>query len=159
MERAIKAPNVTLTPSHRALIVASAISDDVAAERAYWSATGPEHAQFLRELDLESLADGMPGLVIPTYNYKREQVTYQLRLDHPLKTQKGGTLRYKEAALEKRVSFAFDIAAEGGPGAAEAKRLIAKVESERMGARSAARCAHSAVIAAARRTCSGVYRT
>lgn len=38
----------------------------------------------------------------------------------------------KEAALEKRVSFAFDMAAEGGPGAAEARRLIAKAEQERM---------------------------
>src|SRR5579884_175263 len=38
----------------------------------------------------------------------------------------------KEAALEKRVAAAFDMVAEGGLGAAEAKRFIAKAEQERM---------------------------
>lgn len=108
MERAIKAPEMTLTPAHEALLIASAINEDVAAERGYWSATRPEHAQFLRELELESLADSMPGLIVPTYNYKREKVTYQLRLDYPVKMAKGGTLRYKSPRKDERRTF-FDI--------------------------------------------------
>lgn len=108
MQHAIKAPEMSLTPAHQALIVASAIAGDVATERGYWSATRPDHAQFLRELELESLADGMPGLVIPTYNHKREIVTYQLRLDYPVKMAKGGTLRYKSPKKEERRTF-FDI--------------------------------------------------
>jgi hypothetical protein len=69
-----------LLPNHQELIEASAISDEVAAERGYWTATAPKELERLFGATQRKL---VPALVIPTYDVRGERVFCQLRPDDP----------------------------------------------------------------------------
>lgn len=89
-----------LSDAHRAQLHASGISDDVIAERGYWSltATNPEQKKLLKVIGLESLK-GRPGLMIPMYEDASGAIaSYQCRLDEPLED---GT-RYKSPTRWER---------------------------------------------------------
>ncbi len=71
---------MTLSDSHRRQLKASNISDEVAAERGYYTARrGSEVPQAFKSYQRK------PGLVVPMYSPDGETVGYQLRPDRPRK--------------------------------------------------------------------------
>jgi hypothetical protein len=73
-------PAKELLPQHQALLRASAISDEVARARGYWSATKKAE---LAELGFGPSQRRVPALVIPVRSVTGETVTYQIRPDDP----------------------------------------------------------------------------
>lgn len=70
-----------LKPEHEDHLLKSSISEEVIAARKYWSADRVHHADLLRQLQLGSFVNRLPGLVIPIYGPDGEQQSAQLRLD------------------------------------------------------------------------------
>jgi hypothetical protein len=82
-----------LLPQHRDLIVASAINDEVAAERGLWSATEPEQLTALGFADYQAR---VPALVIPVYGPSgRGAGVYYVRPDEPRTNRRGKPLKYE----------------------------------------------------------------
>jgi hypothetical protein len=73
------------------LLVASAISAEVARARGYWSAM--EKAQ-LRDLGFANYQGRVPALVIPVWNVHGELATHQVRPDTP-RIQKDKLIKYE----------------------------------------------------------------
>ncbi len=86
-----------LLPHHQALIKASAISAEVAADRGYHSVTVKRHLQNLGFAESQRL---VPGLVIPIYDVNGEVCLYQLRPDIP-RIRNGKPLKYETPALSQ----------------------------------------------------------
>lgn len=84
-----------LLDHHRDLLAASAISDEVAAERGYWTAT--------RKAELETLGFkraqcSVPALVIPIRDAAGRMVNYQIRPDQPRIGDNGKPVKYESPA-------------------------------------------------------------
>jgi hypothetical protein len=88
-----------LLPQHQALLDASAISEDVARARGYWSATKPG--------DLNGRFSGVqkrvPGLVIPVLDVCGEEAFCQLRPDEPRAARDGKPIKYETPAKVRMV--------------------------------------------------------
>jgi Protein of unknown function (DUF3631)/Domain of unknown function (DUF3854) len=81
-----------LHEQHRQLLEASAITDEVARERGYWTAT--------RKAELEQLGFAryqriVPSLVIPIRDARGQIVNYQTRPDQPRIGDKGKPIKYE----------------------------------------------------------------
>jgi len=83
----------TLLPQHRELIEASAISEEVAKARGYFSVTEPKELNGMFGPS-QRLA---PGLVIPVLDAYGERVFFQLRPDNP-RVKDGRILKYENPA-------------------------------------------------------------
>lgn len=87
-----------LLPQHQALLDGSAISEDVARARGYWSASKPG--------DLNGRFTGMqkrvPGLVIPVHNVYGDEAFCQLRPDDP-REKDGKPLKYETPGKTRMV--------------------------------------------------------
>src|SRR5215217_9157741 len=84
-----------LAEQHRQLLEASAVSDEVAAERGYWTAT--------RKAELETLGFkraqcSVPALVIPIRDADGAIVNYQIRPDQPRIGETGRPVKYESPA-------------------------------------------------------------
>ena len=74
--------------------MASAITDEVAAERGYWSATEPEQLTALGFADYQ--AERVPALVIPVYGPSGEEPgVHYVRPDEPRTNRRGKPLKYE----------------------------------------------------------------
>lgn len=91
-----------LLPHHAELLRASAISEEVAGARDYWSATKPIHLERWFGQTQRRL---VPALVIPTYDVRGEVVLCQLRPDDP-RTVDGRVRKYE---LPHRARMAVDV--------------------------------------------------
>jgi hypothetical protein len=70
-----------LKPEHEKHLLDSGISEEVIAARGYWSADRVPHGDLLRNLQLGSFVNRLPGLIIPICGPDGEQQSAQLRLD------------------------------------------------------------------------------
>ncbi len=80
-----------LLNKHRELLKASAISNEITAERGYWSATKPKQLEKLFGPAQRKL---VPALVIPTFDVRGEMVFAQLRPDES-RVVKGRKRKYE----------------------------------------------------------------
>jgi hypothetical protein len=87
-----------ILPQHQALLDASAISEEVARARGYWSAT------YSADLNgrFKGVQKRVPGLVIPVHNVVGELAFNQLRPDDP-RELKGKPLKYETPAGARMV--------------------------------------------------------
>ncbi len=97
---AIKAWDADLLPRHRDLIVASAISPEVAAERGYHSIFKKSKAKDLGFGDKQCC---VPALVIPVRTVGGEIGTYQLRPDQPRVGKDGRIIKYETPGKSRMV--------------------------------------------------------
>ena len=91
-----------LLDHHAKLLRASAISEEVAGARGYWSATKPIHLDRWFGMTQRRL---VPALVIPTYDVSGETVFCQLRPDQP-RTKDGRVRKYE---LPHKAQVAVDV--------------------------------------------------
>ena len=86
----------TLSPEHRALLEASAISDEIADARGYFTATT---AAELGRLGFDSYQRIAPALVLPVWGVDGQIVNYQARPDRPrVDRERGREVRYETVA-------------------------------------------------------------
>src|SRR5262249_46326481 len=87
-------PARELLPQHAELIKESAISEEVATERGYFSVSRPK--------DLEGMfpksQQRAPALVIPLHDVSGERFSFQLRPDNPRVGRDGRVLKYEARA-------------------------------------------------------------
>ena len=88
-----------LLPRHTALLVASAISDEVAAARGYRSV---EHKARLTKLGFSSPQARVPALLIPIWNVYGEIGLHQTRADEPRIVDHSKAVKY-ETPLRSRM--------------------------------------------------------
>jgi len=83
---------MSLLPHHAELIAKSAIAENVAAARGYWTATtrGELEARGFRPYQALS-----PALAIPVYDVTGKTAFYQIRPDCPRVTKKGKAIKYE----------------------------------------------------------------
>lgn len=81
----------SISDSHRKQLADSAISDEVIAERGYWTATTKTE---LRQLGFSASQQNVPTLVIPIRDVHRETSLYQCRPDVP-RIVKGKAVKYE----------------------------------------------------------------
>jgi hypothetical protein len=87
---------VTLFPEHAALLEASAISSNVAAERVYHSVPDTERgAELLERYGFSPAQRNLPGLLLPVWGVGGSVVARQLRSDRPRENGKGKPVRYE----------------------------------------------------------------
>lgn len=113
-----------LLEQHAALLAASAISDEVAEQRGYWSASSPR--------ELERLFGGqqrrlVPALVIPTIDARGEVAFCQLRPDTP-RVVKGRARRYE---LPFQARMALDVPPAVRPALADPRVPLLVAEGAR----------------------------
>ena len=83
-----------LLPHHAELLGASGVSEEVAAERGYWSATKPAQLTALGFAAYQ--AELVPALVIPVYGPGGDQpAIHQIRPDKPRRSRRGKPLKYE----------------------------------------------------------------
>jgi hypothetical protein len=93
-------PLAHLADHHRALLTASAISEDVAGERHYFTVNTKADLARMGFGRAQQLA---PGLVIPLWNVAGEPAGYQLRPDEPRANGTGKPIRYETPARQPNV--------------------------------------------------------
>lgn len=81
-----------LAPQHRDLLTDSAISDEVAESRGYWTATRRSE---LERLGFKRAQQNVPALVIPIRDSRGRIVTYQVRPDQPRISDTGRAIKYE----------------------------------------------------------------
>jgi DNA polymerase I len=90
-----------LIPQHQTLLKVSAIRDEVARARGYWSATKKAE---LAELGFGPSQQRVPALVVPVWGITGEVVTYQARPDHPrVHPRTGKLVKYETPAGARMV--------------------------------------------------------
>ena len=62
-----------LNSEHRKHLLESGISSDVIDARKYWSVDNRQNGEFLRQLQLGSFVNRLPGLIIPIFGPDGEQ--------------------------------------------------------------------------------------
>jgi hypothetical protein len=88
--------DLSLSPDHRAQLVASAITPAVAVQRGYRTATTIREVKRLGFAESQCL---VPGLLIPTYGFDPEPSGYQLKPDTPrLDAKRGKPIKYETPA-------------------------------------------------------------
>ena len=70
-----RTPTATLSDAHRAMLEASAISDDVIQARGYWTATDKHE---LAQLSFAEHQQIIPALVVPNRSFEGEVVGHQI---------------------------------------------------------------------------------
>ena len=94
-------PAKELLPRHQALLKASAISDEVARARGYWSATTKGE---LAALGFGPSQQRVPALVVPVWSVAGETATYQIRPDDPrVHPRTGKIVKYETPACAHMV--------------------------------------------------------
>jgi Protein of unknown function (DUF3631)/Domain of unknown function (DUF3854) len=86
---------IALLPQHQELLRASAISPEVARERAYVSVTEKSR---LARIGFSPVQRIVPGLLIPVRGVTGEVVTFEYRPDRPRVTDAGKELKYEKPA-------------------------------------------------------------
>jgi hypothetical protein len=84
-----------LSSQHRQLLEDSAVSDEVARERGYWTATRKAE---LGELGFARVQQIVPSLVIPIRDARGQIVNYQVRPDQPRIGDNGKPVKYESPA-------------------------------------------------------------
>lgn len=92
-----------LLPQHDALIKASAIDPDVAAERGYSSATT---RAALKRLGFSDFQCNAPALVVPVFSVVGDLTTHQIRPDKPRFDSRGKVVKYE---TPRHTRMALDI--------------------------------------------------
>jgi hypothetical protein len=91
----------SLLPQHERLVVASAITPEVAAARGYRSATSKAE---LKRLGFSDFQCRVPALLVPVFSVFGEVATYQIRPDDPrIDKKKGKALKYETVAGARMV--------------------------------------------------------
>jgi hypothetical protein len=101
---------MALSDDHTSLLRKSAVSDEVAALRGYWTATRKAE---LARLGFAASQQLVPALVIPIWNVRGEKATYQIRPDEPRAGKKEGKL------LKYETMFGARMVLDVPPGARE----------------------------------------
>lgn len=108
------AQNSSLLPHHQRMLVESAISPDVAAQRKYFSAVKTEQ---LARLGFEGYQQRVPALVVPIYSPDGRVELYQVRPDSPReKADKPGTFVKYETVAGARMRLDVPPGARAGLG-------------------------------------------
>lgn len=92
-----------LLPQHHAMLLASAISLDVAVARGYWSATRKSE---LQDLGFGAGQQRVPALVIPVHGVTGEVVLHQIRPDQPRRNAQGKPIKYETPS---KAHMALDV--------------------------------------------------
>ena len=86
----------SLSPEHAAMLRASAISDEVAGARGYWTATKRTE---LADLGFARYQQIAPALVVPVWGVEGEIVNYQARPETPrIDPERGREIKYETVA-------------------------------------------------------------
>ena len=108
-----------LLPEHLAMLrEASGLSDEVIAERGYWSAT-----KFVevRRLGFSERQRNVPALVIPLWNVDGEMAGYQLRPDKPRVGRDGRVVKYETPQKSRAI---LDVPPRCQPDLGDPSRVL-----------------------------------
>jgi hypothetical protein len=114
-----------LLTHHIDLLEASAISDDVARERGYWTASRRTE---LERLGFARVQQIVPSLVIPIRDARGEIVNYQIRPDQPRIGDNGRPIKYESPA---GISPTLDVPPRAAPALARVHAPLWITESAR----------------------------
>jgi hypothetical protein len=125
-----------LLDRHAELLRASAISEEVAAQRGYWSATAPKELERHFGTTQRKL---VPALVIPTFDVRGEVCFSQLRPDEP-RVVKGHARKY-ELPYQARMALDVPLAARAALGDPQVPLVVTEGARKADSAVSAGLCA------------------